>query len=282
MKWKVPAKTFFLGEYAAIAGSSAIILATTPYFELEITANEGLIGIHPESPAGLWWQKQKFFGVGLTWHDPHQGRGGLGASSAQFIASYLASCHLQDITPELSNLLEAYYQSSWTGKGLKPSGYDVIAQMHHGCIFINKQTNTVQTYSWPFEDLSFTLVHTGVKLATHYHLQEATLPAQVNQLSTLVDEARLAFEQKNSDQIIYAVNKYHNQLSELNLVAEHSLKQINLLKKHPEIAAIKGCGALGADVLLIVTKRCDSQSLKNKLLSQNWIILATEEHLAPN
>nr|WP_256594408.1 hypothetical protein [Legionella pneumophila] len=57
MKWQIPAKTFLLGEYAAIAGEPAILLTTSPCFTLTLTENAKLEGIHPESPAGLWWQK---------------------------------------------------------------------------------------------------------------------------------------------------------------------------------------------------------------------------------
>ena len=42
MKWRIPAKTFLLGEYAAVAGESAIVLTTSPCFELSL-ANEATI-----------------------------------------------------------------------------------------------------------------------------------------------------------------------------------------------------------------------------------------------
>lgn len=97
MKWLIPAKTFLLGEYAALAGASAILLTTYPCFELTLTSkNNQLSEIHPKSPAGVWWQQQHL-DHGLIWNDPYTERGGLGASSAQFLASYLASCFLKKI-----------------------------------------------------------------------------------------------------------------------------------------------------------------------------------------
>ena len=281
MKWNIPAKTFLLGEYAAIAEGSAIILSTAPYFELSLASDEHQSGIHPDSPAGVWWQKQHSSDQGLSWHDPYNGCGGLGASSAQFIGSYLASCTLHNKIPDLNTMLEAYYQSSWSGSGLRPSGYDVIAQSQQGCVYINKKTKQIQTYNWPFEDLSLLLIHTGVKLATHHHLQAVTLPTHINQLSAIVDETRLAFEQRNSEQLIKNINDYHSQLANLNLVAPHSLDFINKLKTYPEVLAIKGCGAMGADILLIVTKRHHSPLLSEKLLAQNWSVLATEKNITP-
>src|SRR4051812_39210067 len=106
MKWQIPAKTFLIGEYAALVGHSAILLTTTPCFELSLEPSEKNF-IHPESPAGLWLKKQEA-NIKLTWKDPYQGQGGLGASSAQFLSCYLATCYLQNKTVELEQLLQAY------------------------------------------------------------------------------------------------------------------------------------------------------------------------------
>lgn len=280
MKWNIPAKTFLLGEYAAIAENSAIILTTNPCFELSLTEKKGLDGIHPESPAGVWWQQQNIKAQqGLSWHDPYNGCGGLGASSAQFLATYLACCKLQHITPDLNSMLNAYYQSSWSGEGLRPSGYDVIAQSQNGCVFINKQKKMLINYVWPFQDLSFFLLHTGMKLATHHHLQGTALPKHIHRLSAIVDEAKQSFEQTNSEQLIQCINNYHHQLHELNLIAPHSLDFIEQLKSHPEVLAIKGCGAMGADILLIITARDTAGSFGKKLTLKKWSIVATEESL---
>lgn len=279
MKWTIPAKTFLLGEYAAVAEASALIVTTTPCFELSLNDTRQLNGIHPESPAGLWWATQQLTSHGLSWVDPYQGQGGLGASSAQYLASYLACCHLRQSPPSLKEMLKGYYESSWNGSGLRPSGYDVIAQSQSGCVFINKSQQQIQTYDWLFDDLSFFLIHTGIKLATHHHLQEATLPQQLEELSALVDRAQTAFIDSDSNVLVTCINKYHQQLASLNLVAEHSLKFIEHFSTYPEILAIKGCGALGSDVLLLLSHRNNASYLKDKLLAEHWHIVATEENL---
>ncbi|KTD31767.1 hypothetical protein Lmor_2643 [Legionella moravica] len=279
MKWFIPAKTFLLGEYVAITGGSAIILTTAPCFELSLTDREEQSSIHPESPAGKWWSKAQCKNTFLRWHDPYQERGGLGASSAQFLGSYWATCHVHQKMPDEQSMLEAYYQSSWSGEGLRPSGYDVIAQARKGCVYINKLNNTVQSYHWPFKDISFLILHTGVKLATHQHLLHTALPTQINDMSLVVDEAKLAFEHQDSEQLVNAINHYHQILSSLNLVAEHSMDMINALKANSEIIAIKGCGALGSDTLLILTKRQNLQTLRKKMEYEGWKIVASEEDL---
>ncbi|KTD05389.1 hypothetical protein OQJ19_13120 [Fluoribacter gormanii] len=278
MKWLIPAKTFLLGEYAAVAQASAFLLTTAPCFELTLTIQEKPSEIHPESPAGRWWQQQRLK-QSLLWNDPYAGRGGLGASSAQFLASYLASCSVNNTIPDLQQMLHAYYESSWTGKGLRPSGYDVIAQSQQGCVYINKQHQVIKSYDWPFHDLAFFLIHTGVKLATHHHLQDTALPDQIDYLSHLVDEAKQAFEQANSQKLIQTINSYHQKLAELNLVAEHSLKLISEFKKYSEILAIKGCGALGADVLLLISSTNNAQILADKLKMRHCTLLATEKNI---
>ncbi|MFT4059503.1 MAG: hypothetical protein QM652_08140 [Legionella sp.] len=280
MTWLIPAKTFLLGEYTAIAEASAIILTTTPYFELTLTENSELTGIHPQSPAGFWWQQQGIKEHGLSWHDPYAGQGGLGASSAQFLGSYLAGCWLHEKKACLDNMLEIYYQCSWAGKGLRPSGYDVIAQSQSGCVYINKQRKIIRSYTWPFHDLSFFLIHTGVKLATHHHLQETTLPKTINHLSTLVDDAQQAFESQDSQRLVNNINSYHEHLTQLNLIAEHSHKLIQQFKKYPEVCAIKGCGALGSDILLLACSTVDAAALNQKLRKTKHPILATEKSLS--
>ncbi|WED42402.1 mevalonate kinase [Legionella cardiaca] len=279
MKWRIPAKTFLLGEYAAVAGGSAIILTTAPCFELAFTEDDLMQGIHPDSPAGQWWLHHRMPKQGLLWRDPYKGKGGLGASSAQFIGAYLASCHLLHLRPTQKTLLDAYYQAAWRGEGLKPSGYDVSAQLQNRCVYINRQNNIIQSYDWVFKDIAFLLLHSGQKLATHYHLQRMTLPHSVNELSAISEQARKAFEQENSAELVKAINDYQQQLSSLNLIASHSLQHIQAFKTQDDILAAKGCGALGADVLLLIVPKACLKTKASSLTTEGWTILATSDDL---
>ncbi|MFA6303793.1 MAG: hypothetical protein WC627_11785 [Legionella sp.] len=280
MKWRIPAKTFLVGEYAAVAGASALILTTTPYFELALTSAPGLAGIHNASPAGCFWQDQNLE-QGLVWSDPYQGIGGMGASSAQFLGAYLAACSIKSTAPILDDLLTSYYHYAWSGLGLRPSAYDLIAQAQGACVFINKQQELITTYSWPFTDLSFLLIHSGTKLATHDHLKETNLPNKINELSEISESALQAIEAVNSALLIDAVNNYHQKLLELAKVAPHSVQLIEQLKSSPHVLAIKGCGAMGADVLLVLCKKQNKLALIKELGTINLRLLATEEQLSP-
>lgn len=256
MKWHIPAKTFLVGEYAALAGESALVLTSSPDFTVELTTNEYLEGINPLSPAGVFWSEQRHPRHGLKWHDPYRGIGGLGASSAQFIGAYYASCYLNRVNPGRNKLLDAYYQTSWSGKGIKPSGYDVIAQVNGGITYIRKTSGETIRYDWPFQDLSLHLLHTGEKLATHHHLEQAVLPSMISELADIANESHSALQNKNRDQFIHAINSYHEALKQEHLIAAHTLAHIKAIKENnTNILAIKGCGALGADIILVITPK---------------------------
>lgn len=279
MKWQIPAKTFLVGEYAALAGGSAILLTTTPCFEMTLVSGNVNQGLHPDSPAGQWWASHRIPDYCLHWFDPYEGRGGLGASSAQFIGAYLATCHLLNVKASRQVLMDAYYQSSWRGEGLKPSGYDVIAQTRHRCVFINRQKDCMEAYEWPFSDIVFLLVHSGQKLATHYHLQNASLPVSTAELSAIVDQAKTAFVETNSKKLVQAVNDYQQALDARHLVAQHSLSHINVLKSNHNILAAKGCGALGADVLLLIMPTDSLLQQQDDLSAEGWVVLASSHEV---
>ena len=236
-------------------------------------------GIHPESPAGRWWLKQGHTEVGLQWYDPYQGKGGLGASSAQFLGAYLASIYLQNTLFDAQDMLAAYLESAWSGEGTPPSGYDVLAQSLQGCVYIDKERAVCETYAWPFDDLAFFLLHTGHKLATHQHLQTMTPPNHIQPLALIVDKARQAFIRSDSNLLLETINAYHQQLQQLDLVAKNSLQQIAKLQAQEGVLAIKGCGALGADVLLLLVPITQKAVISHHLSTTGWNILASSADL---
>jgi len=284
MKWQIPAKTFLLGEYVALTEGPSLVITTSLCFELTFSSKPGLQGIHPDSPAGRWWADQAVPDIGLQWHDPYQGRGGMGASSAQFIGIYLACLHAQKKSPNRQAMLEAYFQYAWFGQGLRPSGYDVLAQSMSGCVYINRQQGRCQSYDWPFHDLAFVLLHTGKKLATHHHLQTMTLSKPLDELAAIAESAATAFESADSHRLVDMVNAYHQQLTDLSLIAEHSREYISLFKKQVDVLAAKGCGAMGADVLLLLVQKDKLGSIINYInncSTASCEVLATSENLWP-
>lgn len=279
MKWQIPAKTFLLGEYVALTGAGAIILTTLPCFEISIIQNNSnLIGINKGSPAANWWHKHRL-PQGLACYDPYAAQGGLGASSAQFLGAYFAAHFLWETQPTHDDLLNAYYTSAWSGKGMKPSGYDVIAQTQYNCVYINRSKGRVDVFDWVFNDIAFILLHSGHKLATHYHLENLILPSEIKELALLSDQANFAFERNDSTALIEAINGYQQQLTRLNLISPQTFNTVERFSKHPEVLAIKGCGALGADVFLLIVHKSTLEKQVNSLHKEGWNILATSNAL---
>lgn len=278
MKWLIPAKTFLLGEYVALIGGPSLLVTTYPCFELSLSYKPGLEGIHPQSPAGRFWLQHRHDSYGLVWNDPYHGRGGMGASSAQFLGAYLAHMAILHQKPQHMALLKVYKETVSTGR-INPSGYDVLAQSLHRCVYIHQ--HYCQSLIWPFPNISFILVHTGKKLATHEHLQKLELEpvssASLAELATLVESAKSAFISCDEHAFISAIHTYHKILVSLELVAPHSQSQLETLLKHPHILAAKGCGAMGADVLLVLVPKEKLEEVSTYCLTQNLDVLATSE-----
>ena len=52
---EIPSKTFLIGEYLALKGTSSLILSSGPGFQVAV--GEGTSDFVPESPAGQFLQK---------------------------------------------------------------------------------------------------------------------------------------------------------------------------------------------------------------------------------
>ena len=264
MRWRIPAKTFIVGEYVALQGGPALILTTDPCFELGLLEEDTPSVIHEDSPAGQLIKKEGLH-ERLSWHDPYHGLGGFGASSAQFLGAYYAQAFLKDKSVDRDALLNAYFDCSWSGEGLRPSGYDVLAQHMQGCVYLHREQNEYVSFAWPFLDVSFILIHTGHKLQTHQHLKQLILPDTMERLTSLVGMAKEAFITADAEQLIDAVNGYHTHLHQLQWVAPHTVSRIEQLRQDPDVLAVKGCGAMGADVLLVLVPTDKRDSLRKRL-----------------
>ncbi|MCC5791657.1 MAG: hypothetical protein JJT82_03490 [Legionellaceae bacterium] len=253
MRWQIPAKTFLLGEYAALADAAAIIATTRPCFQVEKTSEPVLTGIHPLSPAGQYWQHHAKATYGLRFVDPWQGQGGLGASSAQFIGAWLAQAETAMVAggDHEADLLAAYYQFAWDGTGVRPSAYDLMAQRAGGLFFCNRRQHTARSVRWSLPDLDFILVHSGQKLATHHYLQQETLPDCAAELGQYSNDGWQALQNQDTALWIASVQKAGLCLQKAGLLAAHSQDLITQFSALPAVFCAKGCGAMGADVIAV-------------------------------
>lgn len=288
MKWLIPAKTFLIGEYVALQGGPALVITTDPCFELSIDKGSAFCNFPINSPAyNLWKENLSIYNYTFTWHDPYSGLGGMGASSAQFLGAYYAKNYIRDISanteisPEklmdFEDLLKQYFKYAWNGKGMMPSGYDVIAQSMRGVVYIDNQNKQYKNFPWPFSELSFILIHTGKKQATHIYLENLVDLDNLTELFDIAQNSCDAFFNGDADSFVNSINNYYSELCKLNLVAQHTREIIDFLKTNHEIQAIKGCGALGADVLLLVVKSNNLINTISKLNKSNLNVISVHE-----
>jgi mevalonate kinase len=270
-----PSKTFLLGEYLVLNAGSALVLNVAPRFTLTAqTRGEGMVeGIHPNSPAGQWIRQNNsiYKTFDLQFNDPHNGAGGFGASSAQFLLVYLLTETIksQKSSPQVETIWRAYRQlESVSQEGLRPSGADVAAQFAGGLVEVHTEPFAVQPRKWPFADFDVVLVHTGQKLSTHEHLR-GLKRVDTEELEWIYSRAVESLGNESPEIFFDSVNDYHAELLELGLVAAHTQIITTTLLSKPFVRAVKGCGALGSDTVAIFTARENRKFLNATLREMN-------------
>ena len=270
----VPSKSFFLGEYLALTGGRTLLAATLPRFELQVQEGTGALrGIARESPAGrlLAAHPEIFATVDVQFSDPHQAAGGWGGSAAQFLMCYATIERVDGSSGDaiasridVERMLAAYVDVAWDGRGAPPSGADVVAQLRGGLVEFCRADGTVRTHAWPFDDLEFYFIPTGIKVATHEHLRELG-GLDVSVFAIHAKSACEALESRDSVRFVEAIRGYADELERQSLVHPHSLALLRRLDALPGVLASKGCGALGADVVVAIVHAGDARTIVSTL-----------------
>lgn len=279
---KIPSKTFLLGEYGALLGEAALLAATGPSFQVRPLKEARLEGIAPESPAGQLWQKEKLpFGLEVV--DPHQGAGGFGASGAQFLGAwFFAKAFKSGVWPKLSEwpeLLQDYWDFSGGGR-LPPSGADMAAQLAGEITFFHREDGLLTSHKWPFKELSFLLFKTPQKISTHEHVS-ALEPSQIQELGSCSEAALKALQTQDAGSFLSALQEMEQQLQQRGLVAASTAEWVEALKQESATCAAKGCGALGADVIVVFCNPQNEALLRQKAESLGLRFVASQAGLSP-
>lgn len=288
-----PSKTFIIGEYLATQGGTAMIAATLPRFELHVeTRNDSKAqgiwkGIAATSPAGRLLERhaEELGQFDITFSDPHNGQGGLGASSAQYallLYMWLMFCKNKkgkDIPRLAFAYLEEYLVDAWSGEGMRPSGADMLAQISGGIAIVSTSTQTIYSLEWPFSNLDFTLFRTGRKIATHEHLKTVgIIPKGI--LQEIADVTVKGLQEKSESLFLAGVKSYGETLAQFGLLSAQSANTIKTIYTWPEVLATKGCGAMGDDIILIVHRSNVSEALKVKASSLGLTPIADAKSLS--
>lgn len=281
MKYRlqIPGKTFCCGEYAALAGGAAILVTTNPGFEMNFQLSENGCAnpFHSQSPAGFYFQHNRAFFSrwAVEFKDHYQGRGGFGASTAQFIGlsyfqKYVESSGAVEKDPSSLKILWRDIWDNYRGvnkcisplltESQLPSGYDLWSQMV-GRISVVKRTMSAgqidfwtQKTEWPFDELDFLIVPTGFKVATHVHLEQLN----TEYLHSLAGDSEHLVNywlMKKAPDFLKGLERWVEKLDKLDLIHANTKDLVTELRRHSEIVFAKGCGALGADILFVIFKR---------------------------
>lgn len=262
----VPGKTFLLGEYVAIYGGPSIVAATGPYFEIDFFEGDEGHPFHSESPAGRYITAHgEFFkNVQIEYYDPYDGAGGFGASTAQFVAVVIYHKKIKDIEAERpfkfddpALVLEVWqaYRALFQDQANPPSGADLIAQMVGGVSSFRVDTKDWMRLDWAFEGVELNLYKTPLKVRTHEHLAQlegAEVP--VAALSQCVEAALVAIKTKNIAQFRDESRKFLVLQEQASLLDPDARELIAKTAQVPGVDLVRGCGALGADVVAVYGK----------------------------
>ena len=326
----IPGKTFLVGEYLALSGGPSIIVNTAPRFEFswekERTDREakaksvGAFVHHPfhiDSPAGKWLASidpaiaSEVLNQGLEYSiqfkDPFDGRGGLGASTAEFLGAWVfrrwlarksdwtenlpvvssLEDHRERVAPNWNSdrigsnrfrdILDDYRTTTLVG-----SGADLVSQVTGGLAVWDARIDEMRRFAWPFPDLSLSLFATGKKMATHKYLAKsaAISEASIEEMRNWVDDAVQSLALQDADRLIASVRGFGRVLSEEGRVADHTVSLLEELADLSGVRAAKGCGAMGSDVVLVLHDASAVDQLAEFQRNNGLRLAATQSDIA--
>lgn len=284
LQLSAPSKTFLVGEYIALHGAPTLILNTLPRFQLTVIPGTSSLADWARYPGvqRLLSQHPSILNrYQFSFADPHLEQGGLGASSAAFALIYAALQWLQTGQLDLhwQTWLAAYQACHATKTGYSPSGADFIGQLHGQMTYFHHQQQHLTTLDWPFPDLQFCILRTGVKIPTDQHLQRP-LQFPLDELKTIAEQAYQGVRRAEKTRLISAINAYSACLSRCQLVHPNTQDLLAEVAAIPGVKAAKGCGALGADTLLILFEKNQEQELSRWLRHNHKVCVANTAHLS--
>lgn len=224
-----------------------------------VTEGKGQNPFHPQSPAGKLYTKHSefFFQYRIEFTDPYQGLGGFGASSAQFglLHSFfqMGDQAFGESQPDLDwhETLKEYRSLAKEEKSLPPSGADIVGVLLGGIAFFDRNSGHTQRFAWPFQDLHFTIFHTGQKLATHEHLRDLKI-FETDRYQAACMQILRGLSLLQVDTFIAGLKAYRDELVRQQKVTPFSQNAFTEFEKLPFVQVAKGCGAMGSDVILVI------------------------------
>lgn len=248
---RIPSKTFLLGEYIVLKGGPAIVLTHGPFFKAEAQAKSLKAPFNAASPAAQIAKRLRFDASTVLFTDPHQGQGGFGGSSAEFLAVVA-----QDQTKTSFKEAECWKARELYLSVASGSGVDVLVQAFGSgegdlLVAIDLEGKKLKPLNIPSLNAELRLLRTGQKVLTHEHVKKVE-PPHPDDLAPLVQKAESAFFKKDKKLFAEAMNGYGDAMAAAGLLAAHSAAAVKDARELPGLLAAKGCGAMGADVIALL------------------------------
>lgn len=270
----VPGKVFLLGEYAVLAGQPALVAAVGPRFSWNRgepgAVIRGRAAAHPKSPAGrliaaarmsAGTVASEFFGEHFpgTFDDPHGGKGGFGASTAEFAMTY------QLLAPSLGWGLDwiscwKKYQELYAADGVPPSGADLAVQMTGGTGIFDPVVPAVQALATGGVSQALLVFSAaglpGRKVATHEHLKSDRLKSLdprsewISALSECVAEGIGAWRKDDIPAFGKVLTRFAETLAAEGLEADGARGERARLSLLAGVHGLKGAGGMLSDALV--------------------------------
>ena len=145
---------------------------------------------------------------------------------------------------------------------------------------VDRSIEKIESTSWPFTQLKFALARTGEKIATHIHLNQLRL-REIEALRLPVRMVWQGMIEADEDMFLSGLNRFAERLEKKDWVAPSTRSLMKRLSFIEEIVGMKGCGALGADVLFIAYRSTPDSDLLRQLKDLGLEIVATSDDLCP-
>jgi len=286
----ISGKIFLCGEYSVLFGGGALLSLTQKRFQWLLTESltedqkkiaKPMTSFHPESPLGKFFHNctptQQYDLSQYSFLDPFLGRGGFGASTAQFILLWSEVNKNKKSEENWKDILKDYFDIFKDADGVRPSGADLVAQSHGGgCIYYEPKKESCFSLNTPdyFKDVYvFSATQKPFrKVNTHEHLMviERIPESSLKKLAILTEKAVEFINDRNT--FLKALCEYVDELNDLKLVSKEALLDMSEFLKIEGVLFSKGCGALLSDTLIVFT----SDSLKENVLLEKASELGLE------
>lgn len=241
--------------------------------------------------------------IRVTLKDPHGGRGGFGSSAAELLALWTMEQFLNFLIKGMNSADGAAFEVGFQDylKSLLSqvntrvaildtirhrvspfsigSGSDILAMITGGlCRVMPKQNEARRLKVSNSESLVCLIFRTGFKVATHEHVQDLS-----DDFLDLVSGGLPHHDivDASENQMTESAHQWGKHLVREGLCLKETQEKVKVLAELPGVKTAKGCGAMGADSVLVFCSQESSEQVKAIAKSLDLELVAQPEFNEP-